>query len=674
MHSAASFSAQSAAVAAILEGARDVVLQNDKTEALSNEPWLKFRAIEAFPPGGFVHVRYASSIFDAPVRPVLRFWLGDGSFRDHILPAACEGAGCWIGRTPEGRTGVWISPTNQPGPFAFEVTEIRSVSIWEIVRRAARAPKRLFFAASAGMVGLREEAELNWRWALGAQSCAHYPHWRAERRRSLDLSAIDRPRCDWSVAPRICAIIDIRDASSTDIDATLTSLEAQIYPNWRALFVGAPSDPAAAEQAARWTRDPNVAGFADGEPGFQSKDVLCHMLAGDRLEESAFACATEYFARHAEKMLAYADETHGEGDAIRVGFKPGWSPTLHRSVGYIGRSAFFRAARLRSDTRLVSGAPEETVAELIGELGDTQIGALRRPLFAPRRATTPPMTPLDAAYAVAAPSVAIVIPSRDRPDLLGACLKSLFEQTRYKNFKVTVVDNESADPRAHALLKRYAAEEERFAAVPSPGPFNFSALCNLGAEKTPGDFLLFLNNDTEIQTPDWIERLLFFATQADVGAVGAKLLFPSRKTQHVGVVLGMGGVAGHFGAGLDERAPGWMQRNLAPHEVSSVTGACLMVERRKFNAVGGFDSVNLPVELNDVDMCLRLAERGWRTIANTRVELIHRQSASRGGPMRLQSVYDKERRYFFERWRAVIRDDPYFHPGLSLYSYEVELP
>ncbi|MGZ9117150.1 MAG: glycosyltransferase family 2 protein, partial [Methylocystis sp.] len=152
-------------------------------------------------------------------------------------------------------------------------------------------------------------------------------------------------------------------------------------------------------------------------------------------------------------------------------------------------------------------------------------------------------------------------------------------------------------------------------------------------------------------------------------------LYPGGRVQHVGVLLGMGGVAGHFGAGVNEDDRGWMSRNVLPHDVSAVTGACMMIERDKFDAVGGFDEIDLPVELNDVDLCLRLAARGWRTICHTQTILIHRQSASRGGgALRLQRVYETERRAFYERWRAVIRDDPHFHPGLSLYSNSEALP
>ncbi len=164
--------------------------------------------------------------------------------------------------------------------------------------------------------------------------------------------------------------------------------------------------------------------------------------------------------------------------------------------------------------------------------------------------------------------------------------------------------------------------------------------------------------------------MLEFASRPDVGAVGAKLLFPDLRVQHVGVALGMGGVAGHFGADLHQNDPGWRGVNLYPHEVAAVTGACLMVERRKFEAVGGFDEINLPIELNDIDLCLRLAENGWRSICDSRAALVHHQSASRGGAtFRLQKTYAAERAYFIDKWRATIRNDPYFHPALSLYAH-----
>jgi O-antigen biosynthesis protein len=185
---------------------------------------------------------------------------------------------------------------------------------------------------------------------------------------------------------------------------------------------------------------------------------------------------------------------------------------------------------------------------------------------------------------------------------------------------------------------------------------------------------VFLNNDTVVLTDDWLEELAAQAVDPNAGAIGARLLFPDGRVQHAGVVVGIGQDAGHFGALVPEEVPSWLDRNDHLHEVSAVTAACMAVERGKFAAVGGFDAVNLPIELNDIDLCLRLAERGWQARYAPQVRLIHKQSATRGTTMLLpMSVHVKERRYFRERWRAVIRDDPFFHPALSLYSLQLSL-
>ncbi len=150
-----------------LEIARDARRDDDCFFALSQEPWLRFPSLQAFRPGGFVELRYAASLYDPPVRPVLRFWLGRESYREHILAAPCEGAGVWLGRVPKETTDVWISPTNRPGPFSFHVLEARPATLARALRQAANSLKRLFFAVSPGMVGLLDEPSRNCRWALG---------------------------------------------------------------------------------------------------------------------------------------------------------------------------------------------------------------------------------------------------------------------------------------------------------------------------------------------------------------------------------------------------------------------------------------------------------------------------------------------------------------------------
>jgi len=634
--------------AATLEPARDVRREQDGFLALSQEPWLRFCTLQGIAPGGVVELCYAASLYDPPVRPILRFWLGE-TFKEHILPAPCEGAGIWFGRVPRETTDVWISPTNRPGPFNFRLASARPVRYVDALRKAASAPKRLFFAVSAGMVGLTEEADLNWRWALGAAPLSAYPSWRAARARASD-PAFDRPRSEWTQGPRVIALVDVRGAAPHDIETTRESVAAQTYPH-----------------CAVFTK-------TDGAR-LEARDLVLPLVAGDRLAPDACACLVEHFARHPQHAIAYADETIGEGDALRPLYKPGWSATLHRFENYVGRAVGFRARLLSDDYGWSEAGPDELVDGLLSRAANDEVGALRRPLFRLARAAPARRTAIDAVYRGAPLRVTIVIPTRDRADLLAPCLDSLLRKSLYPHFEAIVVDNDSVEPRTQALLESLRATDSRLKILRQPGAFNFSALCNVGARAADGDYLLFLNNDTEVVTPDWIERLLYFATAPDVGAVGAKLLYPGGGVQHVGVLLGMGGVAGHFGSGVNADDRGWMGRNVLPHDVSAVTGACLMIERSKFDAVGGFDEIDLPVELNDVDLCLRLSARGWRTLCNTQTILIHRQSASRGGgALRLQRVYETERRAFYERWRGVIRDDPHFHPGLSLYANIEALP
>jgi GT2 family glycosyltransferase len=631
-----------------LEAARDVRRDGGEFFALSREPWLRLSALQDMSRGGVVELRYAASFYDEPVRPILRFWLGE-NFKETILPGPCEGVGVWIGRVPRKTTDIWISPTNRPGRFNFRIERMRPVSSFDALRKAAAAPKRLFFALSAGMVGLSEESELNWRWAFGAAPMSSYPSWRAARRREND-PRFDRLRSDWKNGPRVVALVDARGAAPQEIETTRASLAAQTYPTC-AFFTKA------------------------AEAGIDAHDFVLPLLAGDRLEPYACGYLIEHFARHPQQTIAYADETVGEGGALRVRYKPGWSETLHRFENYVGRAACFRASLLAARPDWRDADADELIDGLLSAAKQGEVGALRRPMLHLVRESKTRRTTMDAVFRGETPTVSVIIPTRDRVDLLAPCLDSLLRSSIYPKFEVIVVDNDSVEPRTQALLLALQAKDARLKVLRTSGPFNFSALSNAGARTARGEFLVFLNNDTEIVTPDWIERLLYFAIALDVGAVGAKLLYPRGCVQHVGVLLGMGGVAGHFGAGVSASDRGWMDRNVAPHEVSAVTGACMMVERRKFDDVGGFDEIELPVELNDVDLCLRLAARGWRSICHTQTVLIHRQSASRkGGSIRLQRVYQQERAAFYARWRAVVRDDPQFHPGLSLYASTEALP
>jgi GT2 family glycosyltransferase len=266
------------------------------------------------------------------------------------------------------------------------------------------------------------------------------------------------------------------------------------------------------------------------------------------------------------------------------------------------------------------------------------------------------------------PDVCVVIPTRDRARLLADCTRGLKEKTDYPSFNVVVVDNGSKQIRARALLDSLRADA-RFRVLDRPEPFNYAKFCNEGARVTSSPMLVFLNNDIRMIDAGWLKAIVRLAMKPQVGVVGAKLLFPNGKIQHAGVVLGLGGISGHIYRRWTNRVTGYLQQAVNTREMAAVTGACIAIERSKFEAVGGFDAENLPVDLNDMDLCLRVAERGWTNVWAADAVLTHVQSASRGSERNPFDQYRQERAYFIRRWVEAIRDDPYFHPGFSLSAH-----
>jgi GT2 family glycosyltransferase len=269
------------------------------------------------------------------------------------------------------------------------------------------------------------------------------------------------------------------------------------------------------------------------------------------------------------------------------------------------------------------------------------------------------------------PKVSIIIPTRDQPALLQQCLASVFGRSSWRDFEVLVVDNGSIDPRALAVMDDWAGREpERLRVLRLDLPFNFSLLNNRAVATSDGEMLLFLNDDTEVTTPDWLEALLEQAQRPSIGAVGPLLLYPSGRVQHGGVMLGPGGVAVHAHQGKDPRTAGYFGRLIAVTNVAAVTGACLMCRRKVFEQVGGFDE-SLPVAFNDVDLCLRFLDVGLRNVYTPHARLIHRESESRGydhaDPAKLERLLGAGER-MRARWGGLIADDPYYSPHLTRHA------
>lgn len=267
------------------------------------------------------------------------------------------------------------------------------------------------------------------------------------------------------------------------------------------------------------------------------------------------------------------------------------------------------------------------------------------------------------------PKVSIVIANKDHTEDLTRCISSILERSTYDNYEIIVVENNSVSEEIFAYYKKIQ-ENPAIRVVTYEGEFNYSKINNLGVSEAAGEYVLLLNNDTSVITPDWIEELLMYAQRKDVGAVGAKLYYEDRTIQHAGVVLGLGAhrTAGHSHYRVDHRNLGYMGRLCYAQNVMAVTGACLMMRKSLYQELGGLDE-QFAVALNDVDLCVRAWKAGRVNVFTPFAELYHYESASRGADLSGANAerYEKESARFRERWKELLaQGDPYYNPNFSL--------
>ena len=274
---------------------------------------------------------------------------------------------------------------------------------------------------------------------------------------------------------------------------------------------------------------------------------------------------------------------------------------------------------------------------------------------------------LSAAAPAHTPEVTLVVPTRDGRLTFQRCFNSLTRLTTYPNWRLLVVDNGSADTGFLRTLAQ-VAEHPRCRVLRDDRPFNYSALNNHAVSTVDSPYVLLLNDDTEVVSPDWLDQLLGWAAQPGVGAVGARLWYADRTLQHGGVVLGIGDVAGHAHRHLLHREPGYHGRAVRLQNFSALTGACLLVRRDHYLAVGGLDEAQLGVAYNDVDFCLKLRARGLRNIYVPMAELMHHESVSRGNDREASKRQRmmREAAVMVERWGPTLARDPAYNPNLSL--------
>ena len=262
--------------------------------------------------------------------------------------------------------------------------------------------------------------------------------------------------------------------------------------------------------------------------------------------------------------------------------------------------------------------------------------------------------------------VSIIIPTKDHADILKKCIDSIYEKTTYKNYEIIVIDNNSSEEETFKLLKDYSKKYDNFKTKRIECEFNYSYLNNEAAKLAKGDYLLLLNNDIEVITPEWLERMLGYGEQKHIGTVGVKLIFPDNTIQHAGIIMGKGGLAGHAHYAKDKNYLSPQYELRIPYNYSASTAACLLIEKKKFEEVNGLEE-KLKVAFNDVDFNLKILEKGYYNVFLPNVELYHYESKSRG----LDTSVEKQKRFvqewslMKEKWNNYMIHDPFYNDNFS---------
>ena len=387
------------------------------------------------------------------------------------------------------------------------------------------------------------------------------------------------------------------------------------------------------------------------------------LSSGDKLAPGALGSYRSVSIR-TETRIVYADDDllDNRGRRTSPHFKPDWNRELFHHFDYLSGACILRTSQ--HELQRVAEA-RDWIRQLIVRATGQAMPLHVHKVLHHRRTRPRPLVPV--ALNVASenlPPVTVIIPTRNRVDLLEKCLNGV-SVTNYPNIEVIIVDNDSDDPRTLDFLA--GLDPARHRVLRHAGEFNYSAINNRAVEQANGRLLCLLNNDIEVIEPNWLAVMAAQATRKDVGAVGAQLLYPDGRIQHAGVVIGMGGAAGHAHRLLIPYQEGYFYRHALPQFVSAVTAACLVVARDRFLAVGGLDKHNFAVAFNDVDLCMRLNQRGYQSFYEPRATLIHHESVSRGldrdpvGAARFAGELAALKRI----WGTEEGIDPFHHPELS---------
>ena len=515
-----------------------------------------------------------------------------------------------------------------------------------------------------------------------------------------------------SYQPKISIVLPVYNVKESYFRECLKSVELQVYENWELCIVDDASTEidvrsivdefsASHKEKYKFARNKinrHISVSSNEALKLASGDFIALLDHDDRLLPNALAEAVRFINLHNQPDILYSDESRvsEQGAKETTYHKPGWSPFMHLSVNYTTHLSIYRTDLVRSLGGFregFEGSQDHDLMLRMTEASNKPIVHIPLALYqwrahpksTARTSTAKPYTATAGIKAVSeacqrrgtpaevsfepetlhyrvkfkvkdpAKLVSIIIPSKNGFDLIEPCLRSLFEKTTYKSFEVIIIDHNSDCSKCINLFSNYKERHpKQFKVIPYTGYFNFAKMNNLGVKESNGDYVLLLNNDTEVISPEWLTEMVSLAQFEQVGAVGPKLLYPDKKIQHGGL-MGFGfHIAGHAGLNKDDNDPLYYHYLQTTHETLGVTGACLLVRKSIYLEVGGLEPSYVPNGFGDVDFCLKVRKAGYDNIYTPYARLFHKESPSRKASFELF-----ERYYILEKWGKDLLMDEY---------------
>ena len=532
--------------------------------------------------------------------------------------------------------------------------------------------------------------------------------------------------------PLFSVIMPVYNPDPKLLAEAIRSVQVQRYANWELCITEDASPNPVVRQvlAQAAASDPRIKVVFRSENGHISHASNCALgLAigrfaallddDDLLDRDALLLAADVINKKPDVKVIYSDQDIIGVDGVRRDpfFKPGWNRELLYSMNYISHLGIYDLDLVRAVGSFrpgLEGAQDhDLLLRCVAKISDRQIHHIPKVLYHWRASPgSAAESNSNKSYATEAgiramtdhlkevtgkdipvrqgqfpfsyepdwpvddnPLASIIIPTRDRLDLVRTAVESILLKTDYPLFEILIIDNGSVEAPTLQWFDCITSQDSRVRILRDDRPFNYSALNNAAVLSAKGSVLALVNNDVEVISPGWLHELVSLAIRPDVGCVGAKLYYPDRRIQHAGVVIGVAGGAGHIHQYRDFDDPGHFQRLKVRQEFMAVTGACLVVRRKVFDEVGGLNETDLAIAYNDIDFCLKVHAQGYRNIWTHKAELFHFESASRGHENTLdkQLRFGREAAYMTRTWRFDVVQDPFYNPNFSRQSLDFKV-